>query len=298
MLPLAINWSLLLNMQKTLPQVEILSQPQERVKGEVLWFVMRNGELMVRYLQQRPWLPSHHEASAYGLDAYEHLYMGRLEGRHCFAVPVDADYMPPTGYEMISLRGLLTQLDLQVGAMAGRASQLVSWHKNHQFCSRCGAKANPHASDSAMVCRVCEYTQYPRISPCIITLVTRGEEALLARNAKFPEGFFSCLAGFIEAGESAEQAVHREVYEEVKIRLGKLRYYSSQSWPFPHALMLGFHSEYMGGEICEDKKEIVEADWFHYQALPQVPRPGSIARELIEAWVQDCKAGRYKNNKG
>jgi|SRR5699024_10743909 len=285
-------------MHNHIPQVEILSRPPEQLEGEVLWFVMRDGELMVRFLQERPWLPSHHAASAYRLETFEHLYMGRLEGRHCFAVPADKRFIPPSGYEFVSLRSLFGQLDLQVAAMAGRASQLISWRRNHQFCSRCGEKASPHVSDSAMVCEACDYTQYPRISPCIITLVIRGEEALLARNAKFPEGFFSCLAGFIEAGESAEQAVHREVHEEVNVRLGKLTYYSSQSWPFPHALMLGFHSEYVGGKIQEDQDEIVEAGWFRYDNLPQIPRPGSIARELIEAWVKDCKAGRYKNKKG
>lgn len=285
-------------MQSKIPQVEILSQPPKQLEGEVLWFVMREGELMVRFLQERPWLPSHRTASAYGLEEFEHLYMGRLEGRHCFAVPASEGFVPPSGYEFVSLRSLFGLLDLQVAAMAGRASQLISWRQNHRFCSRCGEQASPHVSDSAMVCTACGYTQYPRISPCIITLVIRGEEALLARNAKFPEGFFSCLAGFIEAGESAEQAVHREVHEEVSVRLDKLTYYGSQSWPFPHALMLGFHSDYAGGDIREDQDEIVEANWFHYENLPQVPRPGSIARELIEAWVKDCKAGRYKNNKG
>lgn len=285
-------------MQNDMPGVEILSQPPKRLEGEVLWFVMCEGELMVRFLQERPWLPSHHSAEAYGLASFESIYMGRLEGRHCFAVPVEKDFVPPSGYEFVSLRSLFGQLDLQMAAMAGRASQLISWRLNHQFCSRCGAQASPHVSDSAMVCEACGYTQYPRISPCIITLVIRGEEALLARNVKFPEGFFSCLAGFIEAGESAEQAVHREVYEEVSVRLGELTYYGSQSWPFPHALMFGFHSEYAGGKIREDREEIVEAKWFHYKNLPQVPRPGSIARELIEAWVKDCKAGRYKNKKG
>lgn len=281
-------------MQNKMPQVEILTQPPKQLEGEVLWFVMRQGELLVRFLQDRPWLPSHKDASAYGLEALAQLYMGRLEGRHCFAVPASENFQPPSGYEFISLRALYGQLDLQMAAMAGRASQLISWRENHQFCSRCGEPTNPHLSDSAMVCGACGYTQYPRISPCIITLVIRGEEALLARNAKFPEGFFSCLAGFIEAGESAEQAVHREVHEEVSVSLGELTYYGSQSWPFPHALMLGYHSEYAGGAIQEDQVEIVEAGWFHYQNLPQVPRPGSISRELIEAWVKDCKAGRYK----
>lgn len=285
-------------MHNNAPRVEILSQPPALIDGEVLWFVMCHGQLMVRFLQERPWLPTHHKAEAYGLESYSPLYLGRLDHRHCFAVAVDDTYQAPEGYEFVSLRALFGQLDFAMASMAGRASQLISWRTNHQFCSRCGAKTTAHATESAMICGACDYTQYPRISPCIITLVIRGEEALLARNARFPDGFFSCLAGFIEAGESAEQAVHREVFEEVGVHLGKLQYYGSQSWPFPHALMLGFHSHYAGGEIVEDQVEIVEAGWFHYESLPHIPGPGSIARELIEAWVKACKAGVYKNKKG
>lgn len=274
--------------------LEILTQAPQHLDGEVLWFGVHEGRLMVRFLQDRPWLPSHQQPQAYGLENFTHLYMGRLEGRHCFAVPLPEDFQPPEGYELCSLRSLLGLMDVQVFTMAGRAAQLVSWRTNHQFCSRCGAKTVQHKQDPAMSCERCGYTQYPRISPCIITLVTRGEEALLARNVNFPHRFFSCLAGFIEAGESAEQAVHREVHEEVGVSLGKLHYYGSQSWPFPHALMLGYHSEYKSGEINVDELEIAEAHWYHYLDLPQVPRPGSIARELIEVWVNDCKAGKYR----
>lgn len=273
---------------------EILTKPPTVIDGEVLWFAFHDGRIMVRYLQEQPWLPSHPSAEAYGLEGFKHLYMGRLGPRHCFAVPVPAEYVCPAGYELVPLRAMLAQMDTQMFAMAGRAAQLVSWHTNHRFCSRCGTAAVAHAQDSAMACPQCGYTQYPRISPCIITLVTRGEEALLARNVNFPDRFFSCLAGFIEAGESAEQAVHREVHEEVSVYLGKLHYYGSQSWPFPHALMLGYHAEYHSGEICVDEVEIAEAHWWHYTDLPQIPRSGSISRGLIESWVNACKAGKYR----
>ncbi|HLR16449.1 MAG TPA: NAD(+) diphosphatase [Alcanivoracaceae bacterium] len=275
-------------------QIEILSRAPKQLEGEVLWFAFREGQIMVRYVQDKPWLPTYFNAAAYGLEPFTHLYMGRFEGRHCFAVPVNQHYQCPEGYEFVPLRAMLAQMDTQMFAMAGRAAQLVVWHTNHQFCSRCGAKTVAHSHDSAMTCPACSYTQYPRISPCIITLVIRGEEALLARNVNFPERFYSCLAGFIEAGESAEQAVHREVYEEVSVHLGDLHYYASQSWPFPHALMLGYHAEYAGGEIKVDEVEIAEANWWHYTELPQIPRPGSISRALIETWVNDCKAGKYR----
>ena len=136
-----------------------------------------------------------------------------------------------------------------------------------------------------MTCAGCGYFQYPRITPCIITLVTDGEHALLGRSARFPEGFYSCLAGFMEAGETAEQALAREVMEESGISVKNLQYLNSQSWPFPHSLMLGFMAEYAGGEIRIDDDEIFDAAWFHYQDLPMVPPPGSIARSLIDQWI-------------
>jgi NAD+ diphosphatase len=135
-----------------------------------------------------------------------------------------------------------------------------------------------------MICDHCGYTQYPRISPCVIMLVSRADEVLLGRAARYPEGMFSCLAGFIEPGETAEQAVAREVYEETAIQVAEVRYHSSQSWPFPHSLMLGFHADYAGGEIALLDDEIVEANWYRAEQLPMVPPKGSIARSLIDSW--------------
>lgn len=137
-----------------------------------------------------------------------------------------------------------------------------------------------------MVCPACDYIQYPRITPCIITLVLNGDRALLAHGAGFPSGMFSCLAGFMEPGEDAEHAVQREVWEETRLRVGNLRYHGSQSWPFPHSLMLAFFAEYQGGEITPDGHEILQADWFERDRLPVIPPPGSISRALIDSWVQ------------
>lgn len=148
-----------------------------------------------------------------------------------------------------------------------------------------------------MVCSRCGFHQYPRINPCIIVLITKGESALLAQGARFPDGLFSCLAGFIEAGESAEQAVRREVREEVGLELGALRYHGSQPWPFPHSLMLGFRAEWQAGELCPDREEIVAADWFGRESLPRLPTSGSIARELIDAWLGETAMAATGNNR-
>lgn len=181
------------------------------------------------------------------------------------------------------LRGLLARAtdELEYARLA-RASQLATWHDQHRFCGRCGHELEAHAHDLARQCPTCELTQYPRISPCIIVLVTRNDRCLLAHSSRFPEGRFSTLAGFIEAGETAEGALRREVREEVGIEVDNVRFFASQSWPFPHQLMLGFFADYAGGELTPDGDEILQAEWFGVDDLPDLPPPFSIARQLID----------------
>jgi NAD+ diphosphatase len=143
-----------------------------------------------------------------------------------------------------------------------------------------------------MRCEVCTLSFYPRISPAIIVLVRRGDEALLARSTRSASGFYSTLAGFVEAGESLEETLAREVREEVGVEVTNLRYFASQSWPFPHSLMVGFFADHAGGEIVVDKTEITDARWFAPTALPLIPPKLSIARQLIDAWVAEVRGRR------
>lgn len=137
-----------------------------------------------------------------------------------------------------------------------------------------------------MTCQDCRVINYPRLSPSIIVLVTRGDEMLLARNANWPTNMYSTLAGFVEPGESIEQTVHREVMEEVGLRVRNLRYFGSQSWPFPNSLMLGFHAEYEGGDIVCQPDEIADAQWFSKDTLPQTPPKTAISGWLIDEFIQ------------
>ena len=263
------------------------SAPPTRLESEALWFACHQGRLMVCEDPALPLLPELRSVALLGLEGLPAIHAGRFEGKHCYALVLDDPARVPPGYYLEDLRRLIGQFDEPTFLMAGRCSQLVTWYINHRFCSRCGTATELTDGNRAMGCPACGYTQYPRITPCVIALVTRGEHALLARSARFPHGMFSCLAGFMEPGENAEQAVRREVFEETSVRVGDLRYHGSQSWPFPHALMLGFHAGHVEGEIRVDGEEIVEADWWHYSELPPVPPVGSIARALIDHWVTE-----------
>lgn len=191
----------------------------------------------------------------------------------------------PPDCEPLDLRGRLSQADKREFELLSRGAQIAVWHDRHRYCGHCGEPISADAVELAKVCGACGLSVYPRISPCIIVLVVDGDRCLLAHNPRFPAGRFSTLAGFIEAGESAEAAVAREVREEVGVEVRNIRYVGSQAWPFPHSLMLGFFADYAGGEIRPDGVEITEAGWFTRDALPDTPPPFSISRQLIERFV-------------
>ena len=219
---------------------------------------------------------------------YKH-YLGRWENRACYALAARGH--PPAGFAAIGLRAWLGRVESDFFYLAGRAKQIVEWHRNHRYCSRCGAENEDHATDRAKHCQSCGLTTYPRLSPSIIVLVRKGVYMLLARNAAWPPTLYSTLAGFVEPGESIEQAVHREVAEEVGIEVANLRYLGSQPWPFPNSLMLGFHADYAGGEIACHDGEIADARWFRYDELPNVPSGTAISRWLIDAFIDEVQLG-------
>lgn len=214
----------------------------------------------------------------------QRLLLGYLDGKPCqlfrLAEPCD---LP--GISWHGLRALIGQVDDQTFRLLGLAQQLDAWAETHRFCGRCGTAMLPRPAERAMECPGCGLRQYPKLSPCIIVLVTRGDEILLARAPHFRPGFFSTLAGFIEPGESAEECLHREVMEEVGLEVDQLEYLGSQNWPFPNSLMLGFHARYVGGEIRPQPEEIEEAQWWPLDQLPGIPPQGTISRWLIDCYL-------------
>lgn len=210
--------------------------------------------------------------------------VGRHQGRDHLAVALSGEPDAlPQGLRAAGLRqwfGELPDADL---AIAMRAVQLLEWDRTHRFCGACGESTEALAGERARRCPRCRLATYPRIAPAMMVLVSRGRQMLLGRGLNFPPGRYSALAGFVEAGETIEQAVVREVREEVGVEISGLRYFGSQSWPFPHSLMIAFRAEWAGGEIRIDPNELADAQWFDPQALPAIPPPVSIARALIDA---------------
>jgi NAD+ diphosphatase len=191
------------------------------------------------------------------------------------------------------LRQLFFSLGEPLFYVIGRAIQIVDWDRNHQFCGRCSTLTEIVPGERARKCPQCGLSSYPRLSPAMIVRVERngenGQEILLARANRFPPGFYSVLAGFVEPGETLEQCVEREVKEEVGIEVKNIRYFGSQSWPFPNSLMIAFTAEYASGNLTLDPSEILDAGWYSPDSLPQIPPSISIARRLIDDFVDRQK---------
>jgi NAD+ diphosphatase len=269
--------------------------------GEAHWFVFRGDQLLVEMgalerpsddlrVRARPaWarLPLQKSHDWLGSAALRTLYMGALNGMQCWVAELPKDAEAPAGMSWEGLRTLFSVLDDAHFALAGRALQLVDWDRNHQFCGRCGSRTEPHREERVRLCPTCKLSAYPRVAPAVMALVHRGDEILLARSPHFPAGMYSALAGFVEPGESLEQCLAREVAEEVGVEVARPRYVASQSWPFPHSLMIAFSCEWVSGEIRRQESEIEEAKWFKVLQLPKLPSKISIARRLIDGEVKN-----------
>ncbi|VVO78459.1 MULTISPECIES: NAD(+) diphosphatase [Pseudomonas] len=210
--------------------------------------------------------------------------IGHLDGEPVYLLELRSPAEVP-GCNWKGLRAFMLEGDHTVYKVLGYAAQIGTWAREHRFCGNCGQAMAQVPRERAMYCQPCDLRSYPRISPSMIVLVTRGDEVLLARSPRFVTGVYSTLAGFAEPGESAEDCLIREVREEVRIEVKNIQYMGSQCWPFPHSMMLGFHAEYAGGEIVCQEDEIEDAQWFNVHELPPLPASRSIARYLIDVYV-------------
>jgi NAD+ diphosphatase len=267
--------------------------PPDVLSASPLWFAFSGNELLVYDDEDSPEIiPTQVDFSQFGLKVVRQQYLGTLEGQPCFSVELETGVSPPPGMSFQNLRQLFNRLDEDLSALAGRAVQIVDWDRNHQFCSRCGARTKALETERVKKCPQCGLLTYPRLSPCIIVLIRRDNELLLARGRRWASGWYSLIAGFVEPGETLEEAVRREVMEEVGIEVKNIQYFGSQPWPFPNSLMTGFTAEYAGGELRLEEAEIADAGWFTVDNMPNTPTKVSISGQLIAAFVAEQKGNQ------
>ncbi|GAA5174272.1 NAD(+) diphosphatase [Niveibacterium umoris] len=258
---------------------------------EDLWFVFQDSALLVQEASPACVLPDGAVLRASGVVTTECRCVGKLGAAYCWVASI-ADRELPVGLVAEPVRRLFNRLPDDLLAIAGRAQQILEFDRTHRYCGACAAEMRAHDGGRARACPACGHSAYPRIAPAMMVLVKRdgpgGRELLLAHGAKFPGTMYSALAGFVEPSESLEACIRRETREEVGVEVCNLRYFGSQGWPFPHSLMVAFVADWAGGEIACQPDEIVDAQWFALDALPQLPHRLSIARRLINAVVGEC----------
>ncbi len=270
-------------MERFVPAVD---PPPKVAASDGWWFAFRPGELLLIEGDDgalRP--PRTADPVTLGLAVIRRQYLGTLDDVPTWSAELEPDAPQPVGGSFHGLRSLFGRFPETLYAVAGRAAQIVAWERDHRFCGRCGTATEHVPGERARRCPDCGLTAYPRVSPAIIVLIEKDDRILLARGHQFPAGRFGIVAGFVEAGESLEEAVAREVAEEVGVTLRDVRYWGSQPWPFPHNLMVGFQARWAAGEIAIDPGELAEAGWYGLDDLPNIPPKLSIARRLIDDWA-------------
>jgi NAD+ diphosphatase len=261
-----------------------IAPPAEQVQP-CWWFAFVGHKLLVRSEGGLSQIPSLNKLEDLGLIAVRTQFLGTLDQQACYSAELPRETVAPEGMAFQGLRDLYNSLEEQFFILGGRAFQVMEWDRTHQHCGHCATLMTQLPSERAKRCPTCGLVNYPRISPAVIMLISRGKELLLARAHRFPESFYSVLAGFVEPGESLEETVIREVREEVGVEVKDVRYFGSQSWPFPNSLMIGFTAVYDSGDIVIEQKELADAAWFSKDNLPQIPPKLSIARKLIDWFI-------------
>ncbi|MBD1930499.1 MULTISPECIES: NAD(+) diphosphatase [Cyanophyceae] len=257
---------------------EVQSQP-------AWWFAFAGNKLLVRVEGTVSYIPNLISLTEIGLMPVRSQFLGTLDDRPCYSAELPKDAVIADGLRLQGLRELYGTLDEDLYALSSRAIQIMEWDRTHQYCGQCATPTTQLTNERAKRCPKCGLVNYPRLSPAVIVLISRGEEILLARASRFPAGMYGLIAGFVEPGESLEETIVREVREEVGIEVKDIRYFGSQPWPFPNSLMIGFTATYASGDIIIDPQELEDAAWFSKDSLPLIPPKLSIARKLLDWFV-------------
>lgn len=251
------------------------------------WLIFQNNSVLIIHHDDKYELPGINQIiELKPLLIREHL-LGVFDETEIYCAEISAELLFGAPIELLPFRKVLDRLGDDWFTVASKAFTVINWDRNHQFCGRCSSPTEHLSSGFERTCTVCDLHFYPRISPSIIVLIHRDDEILMARSPHFPPGAYGLIAGFIEAGENIEDAVHREIYEEIGIHVNKLEYFGSQVWPFPDALMIGFFAEYHSGSLNIDTTEIEAAGWYRYDQLPGRPSSKiSIASRMLDHFIE------------
>lgn len=249
------------------------------------WFVFCKENLLVRMLPDgMAEVPLQEQVPVNLSEWHVVREFAKLDEVPCRVVQVDSP-VAPEGYELVGLRASYALLPHSVYLMAGKGAEILYWDRNTRFCGVCGGPMKPHTVISKR-CEFCGKEVWPQLATAIIVLVRRDDRILLVHAHNFKGTFYGLVAGFVETGETLEECVEREVMEETGLTITNIRYFGSQPWPYPCGLMVGFYADYAGGEIRLQRSELARGDWFGRDNLPEIPAKLSMARMLIDAWLE------------
>jgi NAD+ diphosphatase len=262
-------------------------KPKDGNSSPIYWFIFNSDKMLVKIDNSKFKIPCARSVEELHIFPVRTQYLGTLQGNLCYSAEVDPETKEPEGMAFRDLRSLYQFLDEDIFLLAGRAFQIVNWDKNHQFCGKCGAPTETIEDEITKICPECGFKSHTRLSPAVITAIVKDGKILMARHIRTRENMYGLIAGFIEAGETLEEGLEREIMEEVGLKVKNIKYFGSQPWPFPDSLMIGFTAEYEKGEIKVDGDEIIDAKWFNVDELPWIPSRISIAGELIDWYVKN-----------
>lgn len=256
-----------------------LEAPAAEPASDGVWLLLHGNKLLTVAGAQGPQLPE----TTLGLGSSQApLYLGRWDGRPCRLLNLSPDAVIPANLQSHSLLDNNPQIPLAMLSLAGVAQMIRHWEQTSQYCGNCGGAMDYIAGSWGKQCQSCHREHYPRLHPCVIGLVVKGDEILLVRKAEWADGRYGLVAGFVDFGECLEEAMAREVQEETGIIINNIRYLGSQCWPFPSQLMTGFVADYVSGEIQLQADELQDGGWYKLDQLPVIPPQRSIARYLID----------------
>lgn len=270
-----------------IPQVN----PEHEPGTPAYWFVFSEGRLLVEFIQEHAGeaarIPVAPSLKQWSIEPIRTHYLGTWQGVPCYAVEASEEADAPEGLAFHALRALYETMEEGLFHLAGRAIQIVAWARTHQFCGQCGGRTVKSEREHAMLCPTCGTSSYPRLAPAVIVAILKDKQVLLAHARHFRNNMYGLIAGFVEPGETLEDCVQREIREEIGLNVKNIRYFGSQQWPFPHSIMIGFIADYDSGEIRVDGEEIVDADWFDAEHLPEIPSRVSIARKMLDWYTEE-----------